>query len=134
MAKEKFTAKQQEMLKRAQKIIDDESLLYVNILTQHIQDLPAALHSSDIDHAIRICHLIQTQAGTFGWPLATEIAGWFKRLLKSQQQNGLKEDVNELFMESFRILLDKELKTESDNALKLLLHMESELKKSGNAI
>ena len=117
------------MLKKAQKIIDDESVVYVKILTQHIDDLRPALMSGEISQAIKICHLIQTQAGTFGWPLATEMAGWFKRLLKSQQQNGLKEDVNDLFMDSFHTLLDKQLKTESDSALKLLLHMEAQLKK-----
>lgn len=118
------------MLKRAQKIIDNESLQYVKVLAQHIHDLRPTLIAGEIAQAIKICYLIQTQAGTFGWPLATEIAGWFKRLLKTQQQNGLKKDVNDIFLESFHILLDKELKTDSDSALKLLLHMETQLKKT----
>jgi len=130
MAKEKFTQKQQDQIRRAQKIINDECAGYIEILTQHVSGLRQSLHSKDMAQAILICHYIQSQAGMFGWPLATEISGWFKRLLQSQQKKDFNAQVNDLFLESFDLILKQELKAKSEAAVKLLIHIEAELKKN----
>lgn len=129
MSDDNFTLKQKEMLLRAQKVVDDASENYTEILKQHIQELTTALGAEDLTDAEFICHRIQGQAGTFGWSLATEISGWFKRLLITQKEAGLNSLVNKLFLDSLDIMIKDELKTASDDAINLLIHIETELKK-----
>ena len=131
MSTRKFTPKQQQMLLKAQKVIEDASKDYVEILTQHIQALQEALKSENTAEAVQICYLIQTQAGTFGWPLAGELSGWFKRILKTQKKTGLNPTVSSLFCQSFTSIIQNELKNESDDAVKLLMHIECVLKTEG---
>lgn len=128
MGKDKFTLEQQNMLLQAQKIIDEASENYVETLEQHIRNLKKSLDSENLTEAYKICYLIQSQATTFGWPLATEISGWFKRLIKTQQKKGFNPKINNLFLDSFNSILQDELKEESHAAVKLLLHMETILK------
>jgi len=116
------------MLLQAHKIIDDASVNYGDILEQHIQELKKTLDNDNLAVAIKICYRIQTQAGTFGWPLASEISGWFNRLLKPQLKKGMNSAVNNLFLDSFHIIIKDKLKTESKAAVALLLHIENELK------
>lgn len=129
MAKEKYTLKQKEMLLNAQKVIDKASDKYPEILEQHIQKLNQAINSGKREEAIYICHLIQSQAGTFGWSLATEISGWFMRLLKTQQENQPNSKINTLFLDSFDVIMRRGLKGNSESSVKLLVHIETELKK-----
>ncbi len=129
MSKVNFSPKQQKMLRKARKLIERESAGYIEILKQHIHALAAALENKDLPLAIRICHRVQSQAGTFGWPLATEIAGWFKRLLGDQNTDAPNVITNALFLQSLNKIIRDELKTESVAAVRLLQHIESELKK-----
>lgn len=131
MSAHKYTLKQRQMLLKAQEVIDKASVGYVEILKQHVQDLQDTLDGENITEAIHICYRVQTQAGTFGWPLAGELAGWFKRILHSQQKTGLNLKVCALFCQSFTSILQNELKTESDAAVKLLMHIETVLKTEG---
>ncbi|MCF6196567.1 MAG: hypothetical protein L3J50_07665 [Emcibacter sp.] len=129
MSNNKFTAKQQEMLHKAQRIIDRASLSYGDILNQHILSLKTSLDSDNIQEAIRICHLINSQAGTFGWPLAGELSGWFKRvLMKQQQESGLNSNVSLLFMDSLDRMVKQDLRAESKAAVTLLRDLEAALK------
>ncbi|MCK5425853.1 MAG: hypothetical protein KAI89_10790 [Emcibacter sp.] len=129
MAKEKYTLKQKEMLFKAQKIIDKAGSHYKEILEQHIQKLNQTINSGKMEEAIYICHLIQSQAGTFEWTLATEISGWFKRLLKEQQGKQPNPQINTLFLDSFDVIMRRDLKGDSELSVKLLTHIENELKK-----
>ncbi len=129
MTKDQFTLEQRELLLQANKIISDASINYSDILEQHVQALKKSLDSENLIEAVKICYRIQSQAGTFGWPLATEISGWFKRLLMPQIEKGVNAKVNTLFLDSLNIILKDKLKSESNTAVNLLLHMEAELKK-----
>jgi len=128
MPADTFSFRQRQLLIQAQHIIDAASADYIHILTQHIQNLSDALASGNLPEAIQSCYLIQSQAGAFGWPLATEIAGWFKRLLEQQKSGDLNRPVNELFLDSLNHILEEELKTESEAAIRLLQHIEMTLK------
>ncbi|MBL4800348.1 MAG: hypothetical protein JKY45_00550 [Emcibacter sp.] len=131
MATNDFTPEQQRLILKAQKVIDKESAGYVEILQQHLQGLQESLKIENTPQAIHTCYLIQSQAGTFGWPLASELAGWFKRILQAQKKNGLNPNISALFCQSFTAILQNELKAESDEAVKILKHIESVLKKEG---
>ena len=128
MTNNNFTPQQKEMLLKAQQVIDEAAKDYGTILKQHIQDLNESLDAEKLSEAIKICHLIQSQAGTFDWQLATEVSGWFKRLLKTQQEKGLNLKVNTVFRNSLDIILRDQLKGESEAAVKLLMHIEAVLK------
>ncbi len=129
MSKVNFSPKQQKMLRQARKLIERESAGYIEILKQHIHALATALENKDLPLAIRICHQVQSQAGTFGWPLATEIAGWFKRLLGDQNTGAPDVETNALFLQSLNKIIRDDLKAESAAAVRLLQHIEGELKK-----
>jgi len=131
MSEDKFTLKQRKLLLQAQKVIDEASVGYVDILKQHIQKLKTSLDSGNITEAVHICHRIQSQAGTFGWPLAGEISGWFKRILITPLKSGVNSNVHDLFSSSLNTVLQDELKAESDAAVKLLIHIETMLKQEG---
>lgn len=131
MTENEFTPEQKKLLLKAQKVIDKASVGYVEILEQHIRKLKESLNSDDITEAIHICHLMHSQAGTLGWPLVSEVSGWFKRILKTQQKDGLNSNVSALFCHSFDSILQNKLKAESDKAVKLLVHIETILKKEG---
>ncbi|PCI32167.1 MAG: hypothetical protein COB54_07840 [Alphaproteobacteria bacterium] len=128
MVMNNYTPQQQKMLRQAQAVIDDASDTYDEILKAHIRDLKESLAEGNLTESCRVCYRIQTQATTFGWPLASEIAGWFKRLLNSQQDKGLDSAINGLFLDSLDILITEDLKSDSQAAIKLCLHIESELK------
>ncbi len=129
MSNDKFTVKQQEMLRKAQRIIDRASLSYGDTLSQHILSLKTSLDNDNIQEAIRICHLINSQAGTFGWHLAGELSGWFKRvLMKQQQESGLNSNVSRLFMDSLDHMVKQDLRAESKAAVTLLRDLEAALK------
>jgi hypothetical protein len=129
MSNDKFTVKQQEMLRKAQRIVDRASLNYGDTLSQHILSLKTSLDDNNIQEAIRICHLINSQAGTFGWSLAGELSGWFKRvLMKQQQELGLNSNVSRLFMDSLDHMVKQDLRAESKAAVTLLRDLEAALK------
>ncbi|WP_339864971.1 hypothetical protein [Paremcibacter congregatus] len=128
MSKHQHTLLQREIILRAQKFLDAESVGYGEKLAALIEQLRAALDSRDLAQAIRTTDLIQGQAGTFGWSLATEVAGWFKRLLNKQKEEGIKIQVNDLFLESFDRILTEQIKTECEAAVTLLLQIEATLK------
>lgn len=130
MSDRKYSLERRQMLHRAQTVVDEASLGYREMLTQHIEDLKRALDNEvNLVDAIGTCYLIHTQAGTFGWSLATEVSGWFRRLLQKQQANGSDKMVNSLFLESLSCIVTEELKADSDAAIALLLHIETRLKK-----
>ena len=128
----KFTPRQKRMLQQAQALIDQASDTYDEVLKAHIRDLKKSLTAKNLKEACQVCYRIQTQATTFGWPLASEIAGWFKRLLHTQQDKGLDLTTNGLFLDSLDTLITENLKTECAAAIKLCLHIESELKSKEN--
>ena len=128
MPEDKFTFRQRQLLVKAQKIVDQASAGYSGILKQHVHNLSTALAAQNLTEAMQTCYLIQSQAGAFGWPLATEIAGWFNRLLQKQQDSGLNNSVNELFLGSLQQVLNEELRTESETTIRLLEHIEAALK------
>ena len=129
MSNGNFTVKQQKMLRKAQRIIDEASLSYGDVLNQRILTLKTSLDKNDIQDAIRICHLINSQAGTFGWHLAGELSGWFKRvLIKQQQESGLNSTVSRLFMDSLNHMVKQDLRAESNAAVTLLRDLETALK------
>lgn len=128
MAMNKFTPQQKKMLRQAQAIIDEASDSYDEILKAHIRDLKTSLAAENLAEACQTCYRIQTQGTTFGWPLASEIAGWFKRLLDTQQEKGLDSAINGLFLDSLDTLITEDLKADSEAAIKLCLHIKTELK------
>lgn len=128
MSKNKFTLKQKEMLIRAQSIIDQASVGYEDVLKQDIHSLKQHIESGDMMDAIHLCHRIHSQAGTFGWPLVTEISGWFKRHLEIQQKAQVNNNINRLFLGSLDTVLNNKLKGEGEASIKLLQHIESTLK------
>ena len=132
MTHEKFSFEQRQLILKAQQIIDDASANYGTILQQHVEQLHATLADNNIEDAIGLCYLIQSQAGTFGWPLATEVAGWFKKLLLRQKDNGLNPAVNRLFQDSLKQIVSEKMTGESNAALKLLQHIETTLRAGGN--
>ncbi|VAX08907.1 hypothetical protein MNBD_ALPHA03-2162 [hydrothermal vent metagenome] len=129
MTKVKFSQRQKDMLQKAQKIIDSEATGYVDQLRNHIQSLKKSIGSGDITQAIQTCHHMQGQAGTFGWPLATEIAGWFKRILIHQQKASIDDKTNEVFLNSLENMVENNLKSHSKDALKLIQNLEAALQK-----
>ena len=118
------------MLQKAQEIIDKEAVSYVEQLRQHIQSLKKSIESDDIIQAIQTCHHMQGQAGTFGWPLATEISGWFKRILTNQQNAAIDHKINEIFLNSLENMVKNNLKSHSKEAISLLQNIEAALKKN----
>lgn len=128
MRTDKFTVHQRNLILQAQEIMDEASDGYDEILQQHIQDLKKSLTSKNLTEARKFCYLIQNQAATFGWPFATEISGWFTKLLKKQQEKGLNLAINKLFLDSFDVIIKDNLKINSEPAIKLRQHIESELK------
>ncbi|MCF6215942.1 MAG: Hpt domain-containing protein [Emcibacter sp.] len=130
MTKVKFSQRQQDMLQKAQEIIDKEAVSYVEQLRQHIQSLKKSIGSGDITQAIQICHHMQGQAGTFGWPLATEISGWFKRILTNQQNATIDHKTNKIFLSSLENMVKNNLKSHGKEAIGLLQNIEAALKKN----
>lgn len=129
MSKVKFSLKQQEMLRKAQILIDEKAIDYVDQLRHHIHSLKKSLGSNNLEAAIQTCHHMQGQAGTFGWPLATEIAGWFKRTLNLQQKSHMDKRTNEIFLASLEKMVKNNLRSHCIDALKLLQSIEAALAK-----
>jgi len=133
MTQNELSLEQRQMILNAYKVIDQESLNYINILKQHVENLAKVLARGDIEEAMRTCYLIHSQASTFGWPLATEIAGWFQKMLRKQEAHGLNEAVNELFLNSLEQIVQDEMKAESESAIALLLNIEQKLQNNETA-
>ncbi len=117
------------MLQKAQEIIDKEAVNYIEQLRHHIQSLKKSIGSDDITQAIQTCHHMQGQAGSFGWPLATEISGWFKRILTNQQKADPDTKTNEIFLRSLEKMVENNIKSHGKEAISLLQNIETALKK-----
>ena len=120
----------EEAIKRAEKVIEKAGADYDSRLAQLFADLNKAVGEDDRKGGIVIAHRIKGEAGMFGWPLVSVVAGWLRQLLEAGKGPCATEVVR-LHLETLRMLVANDLRGEAPAGQKVIRELYAVVEKQG---
>ena len=80
-----MTFTREQAIAEAEAVIEQYKESYGARLERHLADLRSALHSHDVTTLTRVANLLKGEAGTMGWPLVSQAAGWLRQVLDAER-------------------------------------------------
>lgn len=120
----------QEAVRRAEMVVEKMGVDYDERLQGHLRNLQKAFDENDRDQAILIAHTMKGESGMFGWPLVSEISGWLRQILETQDKLH-RTEVIELHLHTLRIILSEKLRGEAPAGQKLIRNLYAVIEKKG---
>ena len=99
--------------------IEEIKAEYPERLRGLVDAMQAAAETGDLEHLATLAHNVKGEAGTMGWPLVSQSAGWLRQVI---EQPGTSPDpeVVSVFLQSIRRLSEPDLVGESKEGVRLI--------------
>ncbi len=109
----------EEAIANAHTAIDECSENYRTRLEHHLGELRQALQNRDKASLTRVANDLKGEAGTMGWPLVSQAAGWMRQLLDAEPET---VDIlsNSLFVQSLERMVADDMTGESAEGVELV--------------
>ena len=106
-------------IRAAETAIEEIKEEYPARLHGHIEAMEAAADAGDLDRLATLAHDVKGEAGTMGWPLVSQSAGWLRQVIE-QPDTSPDPEVVSVFLQSIRRLSEPDLEGESKEGVRLI--------------
>jgi len=114
-----MTMSRTEAIGKAEKVLEAIKTDYPPHMLRTIAEMDNAFETRNYDQLTFLSHELKGEAGTFGWPLISQAAGWLRQLLENRGAE-LDDEIYKIFLDSLHQLSAPDLAGENEAGVCLI--------------
>ena len=111
------------LVARADRAMDEEAENYDAILGESIEALQKAVAEKNTEEAIVIAYSIKGAAGTMGWPLASQAAGFLRHVLEEEEKVSKLQDTISVHLHTLDLIYKNKMKGDEPEGVELIKNL-----------